>query len=196
MQFKTEKITVTVKFIDAVLLCILFYNKEIIFYLTALFSCMLHELAHLTAFYLTGHKPKQLTVNIFGGKIVNTDILSYKDDLLISASGPFTNAVICIVSYILFLNLRITYFRNVSAINFGLFIFNILPCKPLDGERVLRCILETASVKKSSLITEKAAFLSIIAVETVFAFLTAYQGINITLASVGIYLIINLIKEY
>ena len=77
-----------------------------------------------------------------------------RDKALIAAAGPLSNLVLGVLLTLIvramlssltgFTNFTENFFYILfyaAAINFGLFIFNLLPIPPLDGSRILRNFL-------------------------------------------------------
>lgn len=109
-------------------------------YICAVLFSSLHELGHLLAMKLSGCQIKQLSLEAMGIKIEKSSCdLSYKNEVIISLCGPLVN----LVFIVLFIFLK-KYFPVLSLplnINLGLFFVNMLPCKALDGGRILMNIL-------------------------------------------------------
>lgn len=150
--------------------------------LIALFSVILHELAHGVVAYWLGDKTAKeagrLTLNpikhidpymsilvpvvlfilkapVFGGAKpvpVNHHNLKGKEwgMALVAISGPLTNFLIALVSFLIGYfsgilqtspnSIEFFIFMELVYLNLGFMIFNLIPIPPLDGSRVLYAI--------------------------------------------------------
>ena len=108
-------------------LCLLFYRKAAIL-LPFLSAAAVHELGHLLALRLRRHPVSSVTLS-FSGAVMETGLLSYRDELLAAAAGPLTS-------------LAAGFFLPLWP-EFGLYsvilgLFNLLPLPGLDGGRMVR----------------------------------------------------------
>jgi len=90
--------------------------------------------------------------------VFNPDNLKHKhrDEILISIAGPFSNFVIALLFFVIARLLYINEFFNATklgleiinmimmwgVINFGLFVFNLIPLPPLDGSHLYLTFLK------------------------------------------------------
>jgi Zn-dependent protease len=90
--------------------------------------------------------------------VFNPDNLKHKhrDEILISIAGPFSNFVIALLFFVIARLLYINEFFNATkfglevinmimmwgVINFGLFVFNMIPLPPLDGSHLYLTFLK------------------------------------------------------
>jgi len=90
--------------------------------------------------------------------VFNPDNLKHKhrDEILISIAGPFSNFVIALLFFVMARLLYINEFFNATkfglevinmimmwgVINFGLFVFNMIPLPPLDGSHLYLTFLK------------------------------------------------------
>ena len=71
----------------------------------------------------------------------------YKDDAIVSLAGPFSNFILALVTYFIFIllvssgikvgNTAFNIFRLTIIFNIFLFCFNLLPIPPLDGSHIV-----------------------------------------------------------
>lgn len=105
-------------------------------------SVALHELGHaLTAIRLGGHV-KDIELGILGGVARMSYMPSHpKQEILIALAGPAVSLVLGVVLTFMGIQLASSVLFFIGAINLVLLFFNILPCFPMDGGRVLRAAL-------------------------------------------------------
>jgi stage IV sporulation protein FB len=109
---------------------------------------VVHELGHAMAARLLGVRVTDVTIWPLGGMARLEDVpLSGRTEVVIAAAGPLANlasAGLLAGSGELLRTLGLTEIRPVTLlvwINLLLAGFNALPAFPLDGGRVLRCVL-------------------------------------------------------
>lgn len=117
-------------------------------------SVAVHELCHLLALNLVGSRAEAINFRPLGLEIVCNGVLSYSREFLCAAAGPLGSLLLAIFSanigeYIL------------AGINISLFLFNILPVKPLDGGKMLYSLVAWLSDSEKA---EKVVFVSTMAV--------------------------------
>ena len=84
----------------------------------------------------------------------------HRDEILISISGPISNFILAVLFLIIARGLySLDYFNNASGleiinlimswgvINFGLFVFNLIPIPPLDGSHIYLTYLKDINPK-------------------------------------------------
>ncbi len=97
-------------------------------------SVILHEGGHLLTLWLL----KKKVVGIYGtpsGMEIQTVPLSYGEEMLVAATGPFVNLLLLILS--------IGRIPLLALINGLLLSYNLLPFFPFDGGRLLRSCLRS-----------------------------------------------------
>lgn len=90
-----------------------------------------HELGHLLALRLCGVRLRALRLGAFGAVLEHAPTSCGKE-LLCAAAGPCVN---------LLLWLLLPAGSPAAAISLGMLLYNLLPIYPLDGGRILRCLL-------------------------------------------------------
>lgn len=144
-------------------------------------SVALHELGHaLTAIKLGGHV-KEIELGILGGVARMSYMPSQpKQEILIAAAGPAVSLFLGLIG--IFSGIPLLLY--MGYINLLLFGFNILPCFPMDGGRVLRAAF---ALKKSRVDATRLAA----AIGKYFCILFVVYGLlsmNLILALIGGYI--------
>jgi Zn-dependent protease len=99
---------------------------------------LLHELGHLAALLLIGASGN-MRAHVSGFRLNCQRLLSYKEEIFVSLSGPLINLLLAAV--ILFLPFNNGYLTDVFVISLLTAISNLLPIEGHDGERILRISL-------------------------------------------------------
>lgn len=100
--------------------------------LAAFMAAVFHEVCHAAAIWLLGGKIYRVRIGV-GGADMETEIPDTKRELLCAAAGP-------VGSFLLLFLCRVFPKLAICACIHGL--FNLLPVYPMDGGRMLRCLLE------------------------------------------------------
>ena len=121
----------------------------------AFFACiLLHELGHALVARSRGMSIRGITLFLFGGVAeIGDEPPSAKTEFLMAVAGPLVSAVLAIGSGLLaILGFRtgwphpiVIVLGYLATINGLVLIFNLIPAFPLDGGRVLRSILWSAT---------------------------------------------------
>ncbi|MBQ4566360.1 MAG: hypothetical protein IJA48_08425 [Oscillospiraceae bacterium] len=108
-----------------------------------------HELGHLTALKLLRVPVHSLRFGA-SGACLETANMSYRKEFLSAAAGPAAN---------LLLALGFLHREPVFAlVNLALLLYNLLPFYPLDGGRILRCMLQfLLGSGRAAMLTERIA---------------------------------------
>ena len=115
-------------------------------------SVLAHEMAHSLVARSTGVPVRNITLFIFGGAAhLSREPRSARDEFLMALAGPATSLGIGAVFGLSYFAVRTVseplaaLTGWLSAINFILALFNLIPGFPLDGGRVLRAIIWAVS---------------------------------------------------
>ncbi len=158
----------------------------------ALLCCIIHEAGHIISLLILGEKPKKIELSFYGIKLERYPLSGngVAGDLLVYVSGPAANFIFSAVIFVLsnaFESLRIA-----AIISLCIGLFNLLPCKPLDGGNILSTVLYG---NLNSATAEKICIaVAVFTVVPMFAAGIYYlkNGGNITLIAVAVYIAITI----
>jgi stage IV sporulation protein FB len=169
---------------------LLFIGLDMMF--SIFLATILHEIGHIYMAKKLGHFVDRAFIGFLGGGvIIDESKLSNKDSIKISIAGPMTNAILSIISLIIFIlskNESIYEFMFIFLlVNLIMTFVNIIPIYPLDGGRIILSILKIYIDKnKSEVINSSISILSCF----IFLFIFLFIYYNIVLSIVSILLII------
>lgn len=197
MRFKLfgTEIYISFLFASVITLMLLFDKTGLI--LPLLFAVFMHELGHLFMMYIRSSAPKRIKLIPASVQITKSFTTDYKNDIIISLSGPFVNILLFSVFYFNYkchLNTTTLY---IALLNLIIGLFNLLPIKGLDGGTVFYCILcKYTNVNKAEWILNLISFFSGLVLLLWAVVLTLRGKINISLHIMAIYLLVTtLIKK-
>lgn len=98
-------------------------------------AAALHELGHICVLRLLKGTLKGLAFTPFGAEIRFAQVRSYGAEALITAAGPLVNAVFAAIFAALGARWECCYLH--AGVHTVLGVYNLLPVRPLDGERLL-----------------------------------------------------------
>lgn len=107
----------------------------------ALFCCIIHEAAHVVCLLIQGEKPALIELSYYGVKLERKPVSGATgiSDIVVYAAGPVVNIVFAAVLFSAYPeNEKI---RIAAAISLCTGLFNLLPCRPLDGGNILYAVL-------------------------------------------------------
>lgn len=185
-------------------LLIFFLTKQIEIYILFMIFAILHEFGHLIIGILLRFKPQGINLIPMGVSIrFSADCKEYSKSvkilnikkLLIVIGGPIVNFLIAI--FFIFFNIELFEFlrEKIIYVNLIIGIFNLIPIYPLDGGRIVRCIVH---LRKNLIYSYK--YTNMISNFTLII-LTAISSIailyfkNLSILFIIIYLWILLIRE-
>lgn len=107
--------------------------------LTAFLTAALaHELGHLAALWLTGAELRRIRITPCGPVIEYRGELSLRQEMGVLAAGPVGGLLFAAFA----LWMDTDYFSYAGAVALLGTAFNLLPVMPMDGGRLLKCLLE------------------------------------------------------
>ena len=123
-----------------------YLNPNMFLYILPIyFFVLLHELGHVFAAKGLNIEAKSIHLFPFGGiaRIKFPEKQNSKKEFLITIAGPLVNLGLLIIFTLCQLVTPENYLilNHFMLVNLVLFVFNLLPLFPMDGGRLLRCIL-------------------------------------------------------
>ncbi|MGN0814699.1 MAG: site-2 protease family protein [Candidatus Coproplasma sp.] len=163
----------------------------IIFALTAL----LHECGHIFCAARLGFKCERIKLMPYGAaSVCDLDGIRRRDEISLALAGPFVNAVICVICAGLwwFYPETYAYTDTVMAASLVMLAVNLLPAYPLDGGRVLCCVLTKILSQRAAGITLRVINCLIAAT---FFILFFFTGFNLTFIFFSLFLICSAFEK-
>ena len=174
-------------FVAFLTLLLIIDQTGILFY--GIISAILHEMGHVIILIAFRRKPKLLSLELSGIRLVeNRYPLGYFRELITLSSGGICN--LC-----LFLAFYFWGFITFATTNLCLAIFNLLPSKALDGGRILYLIIfyHTTAQKADRIFFILSAVVAI-GLSIAGGYLL-FSTLNPTLFITGLYLVLNLFRK-
>ena len=100
----------------------------------AFLAALVHELSHIAAIYLLGERILDIRIAMFGS-IIETKPMKQGREVVCAAFGPFGSVIFAAV---------FSFFPEAALCALVQGLFNLLPVYPLDGGRILHCLLPKA----------------------------------------------------
>ncbi len=126
------------------------FTGELFLFLLSALVALQHECAHAFAAAKLGYKLNKIVLMPFGA-VIDGDLkgISLKDELSVALAGPFCNLLTAGFFAALWWFAPTTYAFTDTAYytSLAIALVNLLPAYPLDGGRVLKCVLENALSK-------------------------------------------------
>ncbi len=180
IKFKDTKIRISFFFALTVALIGIFDKTGSVF--LCILTGLLHETGHLTVLLLSNEKPREICLSPFGMRIErrSENTLSFKREILCAFAGPLVNLIL----FFIFFG---TYF---SKINLAIALFNLLPCEPLDGGKILENFLRIRmSFEKAEKIILIISCITVFPI-SVLGFIILFQSkYNFSLLFISFYII-------
>ena len=114
------------------LLCAYFYFDPERTFLPFVLAILTHEGAHLLVLAAFGVPVHKISFAL-NGAVISARQTGYGKEIFVAAAGPLVNLILLLCFC--------HTFPRFALMNFCLFLYNLLPFYPLDGGRIIRCLL-------------------------------------------------------
>lgn len=158
-----------------------------------LVAVILHELAHAKAANYRGYKLRHISLMPYGAMLSGKEEWSAKDGLIIALAGPICNAALSVCTLALWWLIpeAYNYTLDFFKANITLVLFNLLPCFPLDGARIILGLIKNR-IRALKILKISGVTLGVIFV--VLGILSIWYSFNVTLIFAGVFLIMGAIS--
>ncbi len=183
---KTE-LKINVSFAAAVTLMLILDVSG--FCAVALFCCAVHEAGHIICLLIMGEKPKLVELSFYGVRLERAVMSANAGawEPLVYASGPAANFMLSAVFFLLSNKYPGLHGAAVTSLSIG--IFNLIPCRPLDGGNLLSALMcRFTDEKTANGICFAAKLLTVIPMCIAGVVMLVRSG-NFTLIGVTVYLV-------
>jgi len=195
-----DGIEIKTDILSVIIFAILIYLGILQQFFLIFIAFFLHEVGHIVIARLSGLTVKSLRLTPFGG-IAEIESFYYTDEkteFSVAIAGPLINITLAVFFSLL---TRYIYFRGnwmdiFIYINAMLAGINLIPALPLDGGRALRAIMRRIINEKA--VNNCSVYLSIIIGVALILWSIYYiinHVINLNTILLGVYIIVNAIKE-
>ncbi len=177
--------------IMAAALCALGYYFEFIVYFITI---VLHEMAHAQVAQKLGYSLNVMKLMPHGASLTGSfEGVRVADEILIALAGPLLNLLLAVFFVALWWLVPDLYTLTELFVlsNVSTALFNLLPVFPLDGGRALLAILSKWFKRSSVYTLMRITGAAAAAVFTGFFIYSLLNKLNITFASVGIFIFIS-----
>lgn len=159
-------------------------------------SVISHECFHLFACFKLGIKADSVSFFPYGANIKINSVVPPLKQIIISLSGPFCSLMLYAAGKLLSVFFACGYITYFTSINLTLFIFNMLPCMPLDGGEIVRSIisLKKGIINSYKIMTYISCVFELIFLISGFA-LCLTTGGNITLIIISAIILSDILKS-
>lgn len=115
-----------------------------------LLCCIIHEFGHISCLLIMGEKPKLIEFSFYGIKLERRRMAQFNTfgEIAVYASGPAANMMFSAVLFLL--SGAAQGMRTAAVISLCIGMFNLIPCRPLDGGNILFCILTGYTEEKNA----------------------------------------------
>ena len=117
---------------------------EIFVFVICSATAVIHELGHSFVSASLGYRLNKITLMPFGAVVSgNIEGLNFRDQMKIAFAGPFINFAICLFFIALWWIYPECYAYTdiIVGSNLSMALINLLPIYPLDGGRIVFCLL-------------------------------------------------------
>lgn len=191
MKFKLFGTEIYISFLFAAAVTIMLLTDKTGYLLPALFAIILHEIGHLFMMWILECTPKRIKLIPASVQITAPFQKRYRNDFLVSVSGPLVNILLFLTLYFNYLAFGNEVTLYFALLNLVIGVFNLLPVKGLDGGTILFCILEKYKGPDKAAVTLKIITIILASALILTAITLTLRGkINISMYIIGIYLFV------
>lgn len=188
-EFGRLQIKLKFSFVAAVTLMLYFCDENVV--LISFFASVIHEAGHLVLMFIYKADFRKIEFGAFGICIERNEVslLSCKKEMMIALGGIIFNAICFILFYPVGLILNSYNLTTFAAVNLLVALINSLPSYFLDMGRALKFFLLSFKQKeKSEKIMSTVSTATAILLTAFFVLYSAFEGFNMSLLAVTIYL--------
>ena len=155
-------------------------------------TVLLHEIAHGIAGKKYGYQMSKITLMPYGAMIYGGEKFNRKEGIMIALAGPLCNGILALFTIALWWLLpeSFAYTQDFLNSNLTLMCFNLLPCFPLDGSRVVLSLCGD-KIKALKILKIVGVILSILIIGLGIA--SIFVTMNVSIINIGVFLIIGAI---
>lgn len=171
--------------------CYAFTGELFAFFLSTVVAIQ-HECAHAFAAARLGYKLDRVILMPYGA-VIDGDLegISVRDEIFVAACGPLCNLVTAAGFFALWWLFPSAYAYTDAAcfVSLSVALVNLVPAYPLDGGRVLKCVLEKRlEEKRAERVCRTVSLLFAGGCFAAFAFLLFRGEVNLSLPLFGVFL--------
>lgn len=182
---RLPKISVSPQFLLLYALLFFFDNTGLVSALVP--ACAIHETGHMIALVLCGCGIRNIKMCVSGFTMDYSGVLSKKQEIFCALMGPFFGLLWSLAAISAGKSSDSVFLICSAYISFLLSVFNLIPTLPMDGGRVLCCV-----------VGEKAAYTISTVLDVVLMLLGLYlisRGYGTALLFAGLWLILYSCKS-
>ena len=155
-------------------------------------TVLLHEIAHGIAGKKYGYQMSKITLMPYGAMIYGGEKFNRKEGIMIALAGPLCNGILALFTIALWWLLpeSFAYTQDFLNSNLTLMCFNLLPCFPLDGSRVVLSLCGD-KIKALKILKIVGVILSILIIGLGIA--SIFVTMNVSIINIGVFLLIGAI---
>lgn len=158
-------------------------------------ACIIHEFSHIVALRINGVKIFSFQLELKGLVIEHENIDRASIELACILAGPAGGLVFAYFCSMFSRVISSQWFEICSAISLILSIFNLLPCKPLDGGKALGCMTGMIFPPKTSNTVSTVIGLVVSFLFLISGLYVFYCGYGYGVAAAGVCIVINILFE-
>ena len=155
-------------------------------------TVLLHEIAHGIAGKKYGYQMSKITLMPYGAMIYGGEKFNRKEGIMIALAGPLCNGILALFTIALWWLLpeSFAYTQDFLNSNLTLMCFNLLPCFPLDGSRVVLSLCGD-KIKALKILKIVGVILSILIIGLGIA--SIFVTMNVSIINIGVFWLIGAI---